>query len=460
MLQGQIQNLTKQINGDTLFEIDHITIPQTGIVAIVGENGAGKTTLLNILRGVDTDYSGTVTLLGFMAFVPQINTVDGESGGEMTRRLISEALVSRPDVLILDEPTSHLDTAHQAWLIKSLRHFKGLVILVSHNRAFLREVAMTVWSFENGKVTAFNGNYEGYLAEVAAKRDAQMQAYKAYVSEKSRLSQRAREAGERSARAKKINPHKHSHAEVESIKSNSNGIEKGFAQQRKAFNSRLNRLNKVEKPLSETKLTLQKPVMVRPGKPVITALDVTVSQGERELIQHVTLKVETGHRVAIMGKNGSGKTTLINRLLQGGPGITHADNLRISYANQDLRQLDASKTALANIMQTTDESEQIARNFLGAMGIRLEQVNELVGDMSGGERVRVALVKALLQASDLLILDEPTNYLDIPALEALTAYLQTTKQAVVFVSHDAQFVRDVATEVFEISDGSLFKHTN
>ena len=109
-------------------------------------------------------------------------------------------------------------------------------------------------------------------------------------------------------------------------------------------------------------------------------------------------------------------------------------------------------------MQTTDESEQIARNFLGAMGIRLEQVNELVGDMSGGERVRVALVKALLQASDLLILDEPTNYLDIPALEALTAYLQTTKQAVVFVSHDAQFVRDVATEVFEISEGSLFKH--
>ena len=156
----------------------------------------------------------------------------------MTRRLISEALVSRPDVLILDEPTSHLDTAHQAWLIKSLRHFKGLVILVSHNRAFLREVAMTVWSFENGKVTAFNGNYEGYLAEVAAKRDAQMQAYKAYVSEKSRLSQRAREAGERSARAKKINPHKHSRAEVESIKNNSNGIEKGFAQQRKTFNSR------------------------------------------------------------------------------------------------------------------------------------------------------------------------------------------------------------------------------
>lgn len=84
----------------------------------------------------------------------------------------------------------------------------------------------------------------------------------------------------------------------------------------------------------------------------------------------------------------------------------------------------------------------------------------MVGDMSGGERVRVALVKALLQASDLLILDEPTNYLDIPALEALTAYLQTTKQAVVFVSHDAQFVRDVATEVFEISEGSLFKHTN
>jgi len=460
MLQGQIQNLTKQISGDTLFKIAHITIPQTGVVAIVGENGVGKTTLLNILRGTDTDYSGTFMLPGFVAFVPQINTVNGESGGEMTRRLISEALVSRPDVLILDEPTSHLDTAHQAWLVKSLRHFKGLVILVSHNRTFLREVATVIWSFENGLVTAFNDNYDAYLAELTAKRDTQMQEYKEYVSEKSRLSQRAKEAGERSARAKKINPHKHSRSEVELIKNNSNGIEKGFAQQRKAFNSRLNRLNKVEKPPSETKLTLQNSAMVRSGKPIITALDVTVSQAERELIQHVTLKVETGHRLAIVGENGSGKTTLINHLLQGGPGITHADNLRISYANQDLSQLDAGKTALANIMLTTNESEQVARNFLGAMGIRLDQVDELVSDMSGGERVRVALVKALLQTSDLLILDEPTNYLDIPALEALTVYLQTTKQAVVFVSHDTQFVTDVATEIFEISEGSLLKHTN
>ena len=106
-------------------------------------------------------------------------------------------------------------------------------------------------------------------------------------------------------------------------------------------------------------------------------------------------------------------------------------------------------------MMTSTESEQVARDFLGAMGIRLMQVNEMVGQMSGGERVRVALVKALLQTSELLVLDEPTNYLDIPALEALTAYLQETQQAVLFVSHDEQLVADVATDVWQIVDKRL-----
>ncbi|MDF9300757.1 ATP-binding cassette domain-containing protein [Weissella fermenti] len=239
------------------------------------------------------------------------------------------------------------------------------------------------------------------------------------------------------------------------MKSGLNGVEKGFSQQKKALNSRIERLGKVEKPVDATKLTLQNPLNVRSGKPVLTALNLQVMQGDNLLIENVTFKIETGHRIAIVGPNGSGKSTLIQHLLSGAPGVTHADNLRVSVANQDLSQLDTTKTALQNVMMTSTESEQVARNFLGAMGIRLMRVNEMVGQMSGGERVRVALVKALLQTSELLVLDEPTNYLDIPALEALTAYLQETKQAVLFVSHDEQFVADVATDVWQIVDGRL-----
>ncbi|WP_242458734.1 ATP-binding cassette domain-containing protein [Weissella confusa] len=282
-----------------------------------------------------------------------------------------------------------------------------------------------------------------------------MQDYKQVTNEKKRLAQRAKTAGEKSNRAKKINPHKHSHAEIEAMKSGLNGVEKGFSQQKKALNSRIERLGKVEKPVDATKLKLQNPLNVRPGKPVVTALNLTVSQADNLLIENVTFKIETGHRVAIVGPNGSGKSTLIQHLLSGAPGATHADNLRVSVANQDLSQLDTTKTALQNVMMTSTESEQVARDFLGAMGIRLMQVNEMVGQMSGGERVRVALVKALLQTSELLVLDEPTNYLDIPALEALTAYLQETQQAVLFVSHDEQLVADVATDVWQIVDGHL-----
>lgn len=455
MLQGQIQNVVKTIDGETLFKIDHLTIPTTGVVAVVGENGAGKTTLLNMLQGIDTDYTGRINLPGYVVTVAQINDIVGESGGEMTHRLIRQAISERPDILILDEPTSHLDVDHHKWLVNTIHRFKGLVIIVSHNRAFLREVATVVWSFENGTVTAFNGGYDDYLAATASKRSAQMQDYKQVTNEKKRLAQRAKTAGEKSARAKKINPHKHSHAEIEAMKSGLNGVEKGFSQQKKALNSRIERLGKVEKPVDATKLKLQNPLNVRPGKPVVTALNLTVSQADNLLIENVTFKIETGHRVAIVGPNGSGKSTLIQHLLSGAPGATHADNLRVSVANQDLSQLDTTKTALQNVMMTSTESEQVARDFLGAMGIRLMQVNEMVGQMSGGERVRVALVKALLQTSELLVLDEPTNYLDIPALEALTAYLQETQQAVLFVSHDEQLVADVATDVWQIVDKRL-----
>lgn len=233
------------------------------------------------------------------------------------------------------------------------------------------------------------------------------------------------------------------------------GLKKGFHNKKKALNSRIERLGKVEKPADATKLKMQNPLNVRLGKPVVTALNMTVSQADNVLLENVTFKIETGHRVAIVGPNGSGKSMLIQHLLSGAPGVTHADNLRVRVANQDLSQLDTTKTALQNVMMTSSESEQVARNFLGAMGIRLMQVNEMVGQMSGGERVRVALVKELLQTSELLVLDEPTNYLDIPALEALTAYLRETQQAVLFVSHDEQFVADVATDVWQIVDKRL-----
>ena len=149
------------------------------------------------------------------------------------------------------------------------------------------------------------------------------------------------------------------------------GLKKGFHNKKKALNSRIERLGKVEKPADATKLKMQNPLNVRLGKQVVTALNMTVSQADNVLLENVTFKIETGHRVAIVGPNGSGKSMLIQHLLSGAPGVTHADNLRVSVANQDLSQLDTTKTALQNFMMTSSESEQVARNFLGAMGIRL-----------------------------------------------------------------------------------------
>jgi ATPase subunit of ABC transporter with duplicated ATPase domains len=340
-------------------------------------------------------------------------------------------------------------------LIKELKRSRGLVFVVSHNRTFLTAVSPGFWSFAEGEETAFSGDYEAFSQMTAHAKERQRHDYEAGRREQKRLTEQARLAGERSNRAKKINPHKHSHAEREQIKSGMNGVEKGLSQRKKVLQGRLERMIVTAKPKDPVRLTLQATAPLRPGKPVLTAVDLTVRQGDVNLLEGVTLRLTTGKRVAITGPNGSGKTSLIDQLLRGGRGITTASDLRVSVANQDLSQLDPAKNALVNVLADSAESPEVARNFLGAMGIRLDQVNELVGVMSGGERVRVALVRALLSGSDLLILDEPTNFLDIPALDALATYLQTTTQAVLFVSHDEKFVTDVATEVLEIANHRL-----
>ncbi|MDR3241460.1 MAG: ATP-binding cassette domain-containing protein [Lactobacillaceae bacterium] len=367
----------------------------------------------------------------------------------MTKRLISEAIAHRPDVLMLDEPTTHLDITQRLWLEKIIKTFRGTVILISHNRQLLQNVCDVIWEFKANEILEYAGGYENYLAMTNSKNETDLKRYTENRKEKARLKKQAQQQQNRANNIKKSNPNKLSHGDRHVI-SVVDSAQSSLSRAGKNISKRADQLDDVQKPFEQKKLKLQNTNLPVIGKPLLKAMELDVVVAGRTLIQKASLQVKTGDKIAIVGPNGAGKSSFIHSVLQDNKAVTRAQNLKVGISNQDLKTLQIEQTALENVMIDSSENEQVARDFLGAMGIRLAKVNQVVGTMSGGEQLRVMLVKALLTDAPLLVLDEPTNYLDIRAIEALTEYLQVTTQAVLLISHDEQFVDDVAKVKCEI----------
>jgi len=451
---GNIHNLKKHQNGELLFEAKHLIINSNSVVGIIGNNGAGKTTLFRILNQQDLDFDGTFKLQGNVEYVPQINDMNGESGGEMTKRLISESIARRPNVLMLDEPTTHLDVTQRLWLEKIIKTFRGTVILISHNRQLLQNVCDVIWEFKSNEVSEYTGGYENYLVMTNSKNETDLKRYTENRKEKARLKKQAEQQQNRANNIKKANPNKLSHGDRHVI-SVVDSAQSSLSRAGKNILKRADQLDDVQKPFEQKKLKLQNTHLPIVGKPLLKVMELDVVVAGRNLIQKASLQVKTGDKIAIVGPNGDGKSSFIRAVLQDNKAVTRAQNLKVGISNQDLKTLQIEQTALENVLIDSSENEQVARDFLGAMGIRRDKVNQVVGTMSGGEQLRVMLVKALLTDAPLLVLDEPTNYLDIRAIEALTEYLQVTTQAVLLISHDENFVDDVANVKYEILNQKL-----
>ncbi len=384
-----------------------------------------------------SEVTGVLKGLGFAEndFEKQIDTL---SGGQKTRVSLGKLLLSRPDIVLLDEPTNNLDIPSIAWLETFLLNYSGAVILVAHDRYFLNRVATKIVEIEAGTVRTFFGNYSDYGAKKAQLRDAQMTAW---------LNQQReiRHQEEVIAKLKSFNREK-------SIRR---------AESREKMLEKIDLLEKPVQISSEMQLRLEPEITS--GNDVLTVEGLSKSFGTLSLFSDLNFQIKRGERVALIGNNGTGKTTILkilNGLLEADKGsFVLGTKVKIGYYNQEHHVLHMEKTLFEEISDTYPDLDNTRiRSTLAAFLFTGDDVFKRIGDLSGGERGRVSLAKLMLSEANFLILDEPTNHLDIVSKEILEQALNRYTGTVLYVSHDRYFINTTATRILDLTEKTLVNY--
>lgn len=347
------------------------------------------------------------------------------SGGQKTRLMLAAALVRSPDFLILDEPTNHLDIYMTQWLEAYLREFKGGLLVVSHDRAFLDNVAAGILEMEGGRLQYFRGNYTKYLQQKAVQTATEAAAYNAQQEYIARTE-----------------------AYIRRFKA---GIKSKMARGRQ---SQLDRLERLDAPVQHEEFELRLPPASECAERVLIMEDLSIGYGERVLAKGINLTLRRGEKAALLGANGTGKTTLLRTLLgelrplKGRAKI--GSRVQTGYFSQSYERLDPQQTLLENFVLEYGFTEEQTRSMLGGMLFHGDDVFKKIGTLSGGQKARLVLLKLVLDGANCLVLDEPTNHLDIMARETVEAALTAFDGTVLVVSHDRYFINEVATRIWEI----------
>lgn len=494
------ENVTMEFGERELFRFDRLTVYEGEKVGLVGANGAGKTTLLRVLAGELKPTRGNVKMAGDAAFFQQfaeegqerladagICELSGKevsdmrvqdkiweqsvSGGEETRIRLAQVFSGDKPVVFLDEPTSNLDRQGIAILKRKLAAL-DTVVIVSHDRALLGELCTRIIEIEGGKLTEYCGNYDDYMEQKQAAVARQWTEYENYHAEKKRLEKVFREKKEHARQIEKL-PKNMSPREagLRNCLSHHPKDAKARKMEKAAKNvqQRIDAMEVKEKPRELPKIRPDFRLTDPPeNRYVIRGEDLCFAyEGGPALFRGASFQIANKSRVAIVGDNGAGKTTLLHLICAAagestaGTMVPEAGSIsvvpkaRIGVFEQNLSTVDYSKTVLENVMEVSVQQEAVARTILSRLLFFEKDMKKPASVLSGGERIKLAFARLFVSRVNLLILDEPTNYLDIPSIEALEEMFSEYEGTLVFVSHDEAFIRKVATEVLEIVDGKL-----
>lgn len=478
-----VDNITKSYGVRKIFDGASFFLQEGEKAGIIGINGTGKSTLLKIIAGLEETDDGTVIKANhcLVRYLPQnpefapeetvleavlrgnrveenAGTIEADaksmltklgvtefdqpcgqlSGGQRKRLALVSVLLSPAEILLLDEPTNHLDNSMSDWLEEQLRSRKGAMIMVTHDRYFLDSVTDRILELDKGKIYSYDANYSGYL-ELKMQREEMAQA-----SEKKRLNILRNELAwvQRGARARST--------------------------KQKARLQRFEELKNVKGPVTDGKVELTSAAS-RLGRTTVEIENVSKSYGDKVLIRDFTYLFGKDDRVGFIGPNGSGKTTLMKMILgEVAPDSGHIEigqTVKLGYYAQEIddtmmhpeqRVIDYIRDVAEYI--TTEDGQITAARMLERFLFSGEDQYGQLGKLSGGERRRLQLCKVLMGAPNVLILDEPTNDLDIATLQVLEDYLDTFPGIVIVVSHDRYFLDRVVRRIFALEDTLMVQY--
>lgn len=426
-----LREVSIAFGGPAVLDAVSLSVEKGERSCVTGRNGEGKSTLLKVLAGLlEPDEGDVVREKGCrIAYVGQEVAVSGEklSGGQLKRRQLEEALLQQPDLLLLDEPTNHLDVEAIEWLERSLKRIHAAVLFVTHDRAFLKRVATRVLDLDRGELAGWNCDYSTFL-----KRKSELLADEVVYWAKKSKKLAQEEAWIRRG--------------VKARTTRNEGRVAALMDLRKEFAARRSAVGTSSFGISSGEAS---------GMLVLKAENVDFAYpGKEPVVKDFSCKILRGERIGIIGGNGSGKTTLLNlltgRLEPTGGTVTEGARVESVYLDQLRGSLDPEKTVLENIAEDRDEVHvcgvrKHVYSYLQDFLFTPQRARTPVKALSGGERARLVLAKRFMDPGNLLVLDEPTNDLDIETLELLEEQLMSYSGTLLLVSHDREFLDHVVT---------------
>ena len=360
------------------------------------------------------------------------------SGGEKTIINLMYILLQEPDILLLDEPTNHLDIDTLEWLENFINNYKKTVLVVSHDRYFLDKIATKVVLIDNGKSEIFNGNYSYYLKE---NEERVMREFNEYKNQQ-----------------KQIEAMKKAIKKLREFGKLAYPCGEKFFTRAASIEKRLEKIEVLDKPTEDVKIPLNFDFDKRSGNDVLELNKFNFSIGDKELFKNANLFIKYQERVCLMGKNGSGKSTLVKQILSKNPNIRLGSNIEIGYIPQEIIFEDENITVLEEAHKYFHGPEEILRSALYKFLFYGEGVFVRLRQLSGGERIRLKLFCLMQKSNNLLILDEPTNHIDINTKEILEEALNTYTGTILLISHDRYFINKVATRIVYLEDKKLVSY--
>jgi len=520
-----IHNIAVLFGGEALFEDVSFLINRTDRIGLTGRNGAGKSTLLKIIKGINRPTSGSVAVPreATIGYLPQefhnhstltvmeetrkafdkvldlehrlarlneelVTRTDYESdsylkliedmneaqhrfqvlggyemeekverilkglgfdpseftkkvsefsGGWQMRIELAKILLQQPDLILLDEPTNHLDIESIIWLEDFLINYPGAIMMISHDRTFLDKITNRTIEITNGSIEDYKASYSKYL-ELRRERREKLES--AVKNQSRQIAQMERNIERFRAKASKAS----------------------FAQ---SLIKKLDKIERIEMDAEDvTKINIRFPEPPRSGKVVVTAEDVAKKYGTKQVIRPMSFTVNSGDRIAFVGKNGMGKTTLsriVAKNLDYEGKLEYGHNVLLGYfAQHQNHTLNGENTVLKEMEEAASRSDKFTqvRAILGAFLFSGEDVDKKIKVLSGGEKSRLSMAKLLLEPLNLLILDEPTNHLDMISKEVLKNALLKFEGTLIVVSHDRDFLKGLTDKVFEFTPDGIREH--